>query len=136
MRFVWDIKDNDWNEYRNLIKRCYENDSVINTAGVVGCCRVGDLVFDIRAWGEDIEHCALGYELFVGGIDSGYSETENGYPYDIVDEYGEFPINVINMKLDDFKKIAEPVFETFIKNTKYELTDLMSKANEPTNYNL
>lgn len=138
MKFVWEISEKDWDNYPKLMKECSDFDGMVNTAGVVGNCRIGDLIFDIRAWGDYKHGCGLGYELFVGGVDTGYNETFDGYPYDIVEEYDEFPISVLGMKLEEFEKMAEPVFEKFIKdvNCRYKLADLLAKANEPTNFKL
>lgn len=137
MKFVWEVNKKDWVEYPALVRNSAEGDGMVNTAGVVGCCRIGDLVFDIRAWGEYNGKMALGYELYVGGVDDGYNETADGYPYDYVG-YDEFPISVLAMKLSDFEKMAEPMFELFIQdaNKEYKKADLIAKAKEPTNYML
>ena len=137
MKFVWEVSEKDWKEYPELIRKSADTDGYINTAGCVGCVRVGDLVFDLRAWGEYEGKCGLGYELFVGGVDN-YAYTSSGYPYDLVEEYDEFPIDVIDMELEDFERMAEPILEAFIIDvaTRYKMADLISKANEPTNYAL
>ena len=126
MEFVWDLNEEEWKNYGVDIRKVAESepDGAVNTAGVVGCCRVGDLCFDLRAWGcitED-EVPSLGFELYVGGVDTGYNETSEGRPYDIVDEYGEFPIAALDMPLMKFKELAEETFEK---------ADLIAKANEP-----
>lgn len=145
MKFVWEITKEDWENYPEEIRKAAEwdtksygfDDGDVNTAGVFGCCRVGDLVFDFRAWGE-YSHYGIGYELYVGGVDTGYSKTQNGYPYDIFPYYSEFPSSVLDMELEDFERIAEPILENFIKEhaKKYRYADLIAKANENTNYEL
>lgn len=133
MKFVWDMEEKEWDRYPAWINACVDGDGIVNTAGVVGCCRVGNLVFDIRAWGQMPNKVGLGYELYVGGVDNGYNWTSDGYPYDLVDDYGEFPIDVIEMDLKDFESMAEKVFEKFINDvaTRYKHADLIAKANEP-----
>lgn len=133
MKFVWDLSEEDWNKYPELMERQIESDpdGIVNPIGVLGCCHVGDLCFDIRAWGEKGKY-GLGYELFVGGVDNNYSETADGRPYDMVDEYDEFPISVLKMECEDFKKLAEKIFEKFIIDVapRYKLANLIDKANE------
>ena len=133
--FSWDLTEKDWRDYRVAIRREAEDnpDGSVNTAGVVGCCRIGDLCFDLRAWGcitED-EVPALGYELYVGGVE-GHGETLEGRPYDLVLEYGEFPIDVLDKPLKDFQVQAEEVFKKFIEDVapRYTGADLIEKANE------
>jgi len=132
MNFHWYINDDDWKNYPDKVKGAFDFDGCANTAGVVGYARVGELCFDLRAWGNRSEN-GLGYELFVGGVDSGYNETAKGYPYDLVDEYDEFPMGVLKLPLEEFKKLAEPVFEGFIQMAAhtYKRADLIAKANEP-----
>lgn len=148
MKFVWEITEEDWEKYPEELKKAAEEDAQyygdgnidegdVNTAGVFGCCRVGNLVFDLRAWGQYHDY-GIGYELYVGGVDTGYNTTLNGYPYDLVEDYGEFPAEVLKMGLKNFEKMAEPVFGNFIKEQakKYKYADLIEKANEDTNYTL
>ena len=137
--FVWDLTEDAWLDYPYAIQESADScsDHAVNFAGVVGCCRTGDLCFDLRAWGTlDNNKCGLGYELFVGGVDIDYAETNDGYPYDMVLEYGEFPLKeALAMDLDDFKAMAEKEFEAFIVKVAvdYNHADLIEKANEPLN---
>ena len=135
MKFVWEINKEAWNNYKNEIMECIEVDGCPNTAGVVGVCRVGDLCFDIRAWGDE-DGYGIGYELFVANVDTGYNKTKNGMPYDLADDYDEFPADVLDMSLEDFEAMAEPVFEEFINKAAkyYRYADLLAKVNAPTNY--
>ena len=139
MKFVWYMDEKKWEEFANALDRGAFD--VANMIGeYLGCCRVGELCFDIRAWCPGEEWNGWGFELFCGGVDSGYGySTEiskydevNGYPYDEVD-YGEFPAGFETYKLSVFEREAEKVFEQFIKNTAmvYDKANLISKANEP-----
>ena len=132
--FVWDLTEEDWKKYPEEMLRNLDAFDCYNTAGVVGSCRIGDLCFDFRAWGDE-NGAALGYELYVGGVDSGYNETPNGYPYDLVTEYGEFDLGILDLPLEQFKKTAEPLLRDFIlkANEKYKAADLVEKANQPLN---
>lgn len=133
-KFVWDLTEEDWKEYSVRIRKEaeYNPDGAVNTAGVVGCCRTGDLCFDLRAWGQMTEGAALGYELYVGGVDNNYGCSLEGRPYDLVEEYEEFPISVLDMELEEFKKLAEKEFAEFIVDVapRYKYADLIEKANE------
>lgn len=132
--FVWDLTEKNWKEYPEEMLRNLDAFDCYNTAGVVGSCRIGDLCFDFRAWGDE-NGAALGYELYVGGVDSGYNETPNGYPYDLVTEYGEFDLGVLDLPLEQFKETAERVLREFIlkANDNYKAADLVEKANQPLN---
>lgn len=146
MKFVWDMKESTWEEFADAIDR-----GALDVAYIVGeylgCCRVGDLCFDICAWNGG-EWTGWGFNLYCGGVDSsyGYSTREamatgkykNGYevpkeaiyPYDEVD-YGEFPIEYTTYSLKEFQDKAEVIFEEFIKKSNYDKADLVAKANEP-----
>ena len=138
MKFVWDLSEKEWDRYPTEIRHAaeWDSDGIVNSAGVVGCCRVGDLCFDIRAWGqlkpETDKACGLGYELYVGGVEN-YAYDAEGRPYDLVEEYGEFPISVTEMDLKDFKRMAEKTFRKFIMDVapRYKYANLMAKANGP-----
>jgi hypothetical protein len=132
--FVWFLTEEDWKKYPKEMLNNLESYGCYNTAGVAGCCRIGDLCFDFRAWGDE-NGGALGYELYVGGVDSGYNETLNGYPYDLATEYGEFDLGVLDLPFDQFKETAERVLRGFIlkANDSYKAADLIEKANQPLN---
>lgn len=150
MNFVWDMNEETWNEFADAIDR--KAFDVAHMLGeFLGCCRVGDLCLDIRAWNlaED-EWSGWGFELFCGGIDRGYGYSATDamktnpewtkytapeellYPYDEVC-YGEFPAGFETYTLEEFQKAAEKVFEKFIndQNKIYGKADLIAKANEP-----
>ena len=51
MNFHWYINEDDWENYPDKVNEAYDFDGCANTAGVVGYARVGELCFDICAWG-------------------------------------------------------------------------------------
>lgn len=149
MKFVWDMKEETWEEFAEAIDR-----GAFQVAHMVGeylgCCRVGELCFDIRAWSPGEEWNGWGFELYCGGVDSNYGYSAEDamnahpewkskwdvpdellYPYDEVD-YGEFPAGFETYSLAEFQKAAEVVFEEFIKEQSktYDDADLIAKANE------
>lgn len=151
MKFAWGIDEEKWGAFAKAINE--ENFLAAYDEGdCIGCCRVGDLCFDIRAWNGG-DWTGWGFELFCGGVDTGYGYSareamktgkyenkwevpdELQYPYDEVD-YGEFDMwyNEPLPPLDEFKVKAETVFEEFInshRDSYIDNADLMAKANEP-----
>lgn len=146
MNFVWDMNEKDWNKFTNAVKR-NDLDLAYMEGEYLGCCRVGDLCFDIRAW-HGGEWAGWGFELFCGGVDSGYGYSSKEamatgkyknkhdvpdellYPYDEVD-YGEFPNGFASYSLTEFQRKAEPIFEELIRTSNYDGADLLAKAEEP-----
>jgi hypothetical protein len=148
MKFVWEMEEKKWNEFTDALDR-KAFDVAYMEGEYLGCCRTGDLCFDIRAWSGG-EWTGWGFELYCGGVDSGYGYSSREamesnpeyeskydvpdellYPYDEV-EYGEFPAGFETYTLAEFKEAAEKVFEQFIEteNPHYEVS-LIDKANEP-----
>lgn len=146
MNFVWDMNEKDWNKFTNAVKR-NDLDLAYMEGEYLGCCRVGDLCFDIRAW-HGGEWAGWGFELFCGGVDSGYGYSSREamaigkyknkhdvpdellYPYDEID-YGEFPNGFASYSLAEFQSKAEPIFEELIRTSNYDGADLLAKAEEP-----
>ena len=139
MKYRWNISEIDWTDY------CARSENeMIENGDYVGCCRIGDLCFDIVLREYD-EACTLDYDLYVGGVDSRYgysvfSAMESGkyksedevpdkecYPYDYYGG-GSFDDSCIWMRFDEFKRIAERRFDEFIEDCSDEIK---AKANEP-----
>lgn len=90
-----------------------ENDQ-IEDGEYVGCVRVGELCFDLVVRSTHIEgRLVLDYDLYIGGVDSGYGYTKDGYPYD-EGGGGSFGSLCIDMTYDDFKSHAKQVLGGFI----------------------
>ena len=146
LKFNWDIDKKRWEEFANALDR-KAYDVAYMEGEYLGCCRVGNLCFDIRAW-HGGEWAGWGFELFCGGVDSGYGYSSREamatgkyknkhdvpdellYPYDEVD-YGEFPAKFASYSLTEFQRKAEPIFEEFIRTSNYDGADLLAKAEEP-----
>ena len=150
MKFVWEMDEEKWEEFANALDRkAFEVAHMVGE--YLGCCRVGDLCFDVRAWSPGEEWNGWGFELFCGGVDTGYGYSAKEamethpewkwkyevpdkllYPYDEVN-YGEFPAGFESYSLKEFRKKAESIFEEFIKEKSniYDNADLIAKANEP-----
>lgn len=148
MKFVWEMDEENWNKFTDALDR--KAFDVAYMAGeYLGCCRVGDLCFDIRAWSPG-GWSGWGFELFCGGVDMGYGysakeamETHPEYKrkYDVPNELlypydeagsGDFPDGFETYTLPEFQKAAEKVFEDFIEEQSmiYTEADLVDKANE------
>lgn len=148
MNFVWEMEEKEWEEFANALDR--KAFDVAHMVGEwLGYCRVGDLCFDIRAWSPGEFWTGWGFELFCGGVDTGYGYSSREalatseykskwdvpdellYPYDEVG-YGEFPKGFETYNMAEFQQKAEGVFEEFIKEKSkiYDEADLIAKANE------
>ena len=127
MKFDWTgFTKNDFTDYCAKAENdmLYEDD-------YIGCVRAGNLCFDLMV-GLNNDKMYLSYDLYVGGVDSGYGYTVDGYPYDYA-EGGNFEDTMISMTYEEFQKYAEEKFELFIKIWPYEAASLVEKANEPLN---
>lgn len=124
----------DWTNFTEIDFTDYcakaEND-LMHEDEYVGCVRVGNLCFDLMVRDNDGK-LYLSYDLYVGGVDSGYGYTASDYPYDYA-EGGNFEDTMISMSYEEFQKYAEEKFELFIKIWPYEAASLVGKANEPLN---
>ena len=147
LNFNWDMDEKHWEEFANALDR-KAHDVAHMVGEYLGCCRVGDLCFDIRAWSPGEFWNGWGFELFCGGVDTGYGYSaedalktgkyeskwdvpaELQYPYDEVD-YGEFPDGFSSYSLTEFQRKAEPIFEELIRTSNYDGADLLAKAEEP-----
>lgn len=145
MKFNWSIGSKEWEEFKAKVrnKEQYADDCI-------GLVRTGDLCFDLIVAEDEndtAEGCkatllSLEYNLYTGGIDTGYaySKTETGedYPYDYT-EGGAFE-NVFDMSFDEFKKLAESEMQEYItvNNHYYDYKEyghvlLLDKADQPLN---
>lgn len=132
--FHWDGFDGAFDEkaYNESVKDAHEKHE--SALDYVGAVRVGDLCFDLTLIDlENDEPFYLQYDLYVGGIDSGYGYSGSAYPYDYFDG-GCFGKNALELSYADFKIMAEKVLTDYInKNDNSETYNLIQKANEPLN---
>ena len=129
-KFCWDGFDGAFTEeeFVETVKKAHDK-SYKRLEDYAGAVRLGDLCFDfVLIELEPNEPLYLLYDLYVGGIDSGYG-YKDGYPYDYFD--GDcFKQGSLDMNYKDFKSMAEKELTNFIlkwKNDEY----LIEKANEP-----
>ena len=97
----------------------------------IGNIRVGKLCFDLVTRCHDTDQIILTFDLYVGGVDTGYGYSdryEKQYPYDYADG-GNF-INIESMNYLDFQKYAEDVLTKYINESEYTLANLPEKASE------
>lgn len=132
MKFDWsEFTESDFNEYCKKVSegKIFDDDYISSV-------RVGDLCFDLVVRDRSIEEkkdFVLDYDLYVGGIDDGYSYGKNDYPYT---ECGgsTFESLMDNCNYKAFVEWAEFKFEDFITYSYWGRTyHLVEKANEPLN---
>lgn len=94
----------------------------------VGQVRIGDLCFDVTTREYD-NKMYLDYDLYVGGVDSGYGYS-NDYPYDYYGG-GSFDESSVGMNYDEFVSYAEKTMKEFIESESefYKNASLIEKAN-------
>lgn len=129
MKFKWKLLP-EFERYKRNQKK-YEQDS--GSGEFVGFVRVGNLCFDILDWGNH-----LWFDLYVGGVDTGYGYGVDNYPYDYCDVASfTWKDNLTDVSNDDFKKELEEYIEEHINAIEGYITDvkaipvsLIDKANE------
>ena len=128
MKFKWNIADeHGWDRYK---KEQGEEES--DSGNYIGSVRAGDLCFDILEWGNH-----LWFDLYVGGVDTGYGYGADGYPYDFFDFLGFAWYDKLRDTTDaEFKEQVEKhITEILKKNPEYTTdtrnikVNLIEKAN-------
>lgn len=129
MRFKWNLQP-EFNRYKKN-QRSYKQEE--SSGEYVGSVRTGNLCFDIIDWGNH-----LWFDLYVGGVDTGYGYGTENYPYDYCD-VASFAWNddLTDVSDGDFKMELEKYIENHINTFKEYDTDfkaihvnLVDKANE------
>ena len=124
----------NWNDFKeeNFNVACEELKGSDFNEVFIGAVRVGDLCFDILTR-EYNEKLYLDYDLYVGGVDTGYGYADD-YPYDYCSG-GSFAVACADMSYEEFKAYAENIMKECIEkeNAIYEHTSLIDKANEELN---
>lgn len=128
MKFDWtNFTKNDFTDY------CAKAENNMFVADdYTGCVRVGALCFDLVVRFDENDKWWLSYDLYVGGVNTGYAYTASGYPYDYA-EGGDFEDTMISMTYEEFQNYAKAAFEKFITTWPYKEASLIEKANEPLN---
>lgn len=107
--FHWNMTKEDWRDINN-----YE--AQLETGmDSVGQCRIGDLCFDftLRDYEDQIN---LDYDLYVGGVDTGYGYGEDNYPYDYGDGSGWNIKDILVFSFDEFRSFAEKEMAKYINS--------------------
>jgi len=129
MKFKWNLQP-EFQRYKEN-QHTYTTES--ESGEYVGSVRVGNLCFDIINWGNH-----LWFDLYVGGVDTGYGYGADDYPYDYCD-VASFAWNddLTDISDDDFKMELEKYIEEHIYANEGYVTDvgaipvsLIDKANE------
>ena len=124
MKFDWtEFLESDFTGYCAKAKS-----NTITSEDFIGCVRVGDLCFDLLISYNLQGKMFMAYDLYVGGVDTGYGYSVAGYPYDYAGG-GNFEDSITNMTYEEFRKYAEEKFELFITIFPYEPISLVEKAN-------
>ena len=131
MTFDWSgLTPEEWTDYCSRMEnsQCYPDD-------YIGAVRIGELCFDLvtRKYSE-AEGIVLTYDLYVGGVDSGYgySRIEPDYPYDYA-EGSDFEDSCISLSYEEFRQIAEAAFLRYLNEGQvfYTGADLRLMAEKP-----
>ena len=129
MKFKWHLQP-EFERYKKD-QRSYEQEK--GSGEYVGSVRVGNLCFDIIDWGNH-----LWFDLYIGGVDTGYGYGADNYPYDYCDA-ASFLWNddLTDVTDNDFKRELEKYIEEHINTNEGYVTDvgaipvsLIDKANE------
>lgn len=130
MKFKWNLQP-EFERYKKE-QKMYKEDEEGN-GEYVRSVRTGNLCFDMINWGNH-----LWFDLYVGGVDSGYGYGVNDYPYDYCNEASfRWNKDLTNVSDEEFEKESEEYIEEFINVKKEYTTDikaihvnLLDKANE------
>ena len=138
MNIKWFLEEKEYEKYKKYQHEYdYEDQDGSGEGEYIGSVRVGNLCFDILSWGNH-----LWFDLYVGGVDSGYgySDKENfkDYPYDYADEISfRWDKDVSDTSLEEFQKELSDYIENLIYSKKEYVSyfkgmtvDLIEKANE------
>lgn len=129
MKFKWNLQP-EFAKYK-AEQHTYKDEE--GGGEYLGSVRTGNLCFDIIDWGNH-----LWFDLYVGGVDTGYGYGTDKYPYDYCD-VASFPWydDLTNVSGEDFKKelgeyIEEHInaMEGYVTDVKAIPVNLIDKANE------
>lgn len=133
----------NWEIMNGFSKKQYEdmiqdyNGNSLEPDDCIGQVRIGNLCFDIVT--RQYDSLALDFDLYVGGVDTGYgySALSKMYPYDYADGNNlDSMENIKNLSYEQFIKFAENIFTNFLQTEeegykKANNVSLAEKAKEP-----
>ena len=124
----------DWSGFNEQAFNDYCEVNVFGADDYIGCCRVGELCFDLVLRDLGGEELALTYDLYVGGVDDGYgySRIEENYPYTEADGGFLHDADISEFAYEQFNDFAEGVFADYIEHSTYtDSMGLAAKARAP-----
>ena len=122
MNFTWKMTEQD---YKRLLKdNAKKSGAAAIRDDVYGQCMVGGLCADIQHTLDCSDWYAFA-NVFQLGKDTGYGTTDDGTPYDLVDDGPAVPLDAASF--DEFKAEFEKNFAAFI-----EKKGLAEAANQTT----
>ena len=128
MKFNWDnFTAEDFVNYCAMMEN-----GMLKGDDYVGSVRVGALCFDLLTRVYKDKQMYLDYDLYVGGVDTGYGYSkENNYPYDY-EGGSSFIDSCISMPYDEFKVYVEKELKVYLEceDKFYKHCSLIDKANE------
>lgn len=117
MNFEWDMTKREWKRYKT---DCGSKRRIIND--YYGKVLVGNLSIEFQLTDENKPFT----NWFCLYRDTGYGYTENGTPYDLLDDYFTVPIKC--KSFDNFKKLCEKKICKLLNANN----ELLTEANQPT----
>ena len=129
LKFKWNLQK----EFEVYKKEQHTHTKGDGSGEYVGSVRTGALCFDIINWGNH-----LYFDLYVGGVDTGYGHGANNVPYDYCDVAG-FPCytDLSNVSNEEFMKNIETFITKHLAEHSEYTTDvknihvnLLDKAKE------
>lgn len=117
MEFKWDLIEPDFSMYKE--NQC-THDANSGNKEYLGSVRIGNLCFDIINYGNH-----LWFDLYVGGVDTGYGYGADKYPYDYCDAIS-FPWyeDLTIMTDNEFKERVEKFIEARLNSREEYLVDI------------
>lgn len=138
MTWTWD--KNQEKEIKSFLKDVSKNTSDPGEYDFLCNVRCGELCFDIVERETDPGVMKVFADLYVGGIDTGYGYSKDGYPYDFMEDVGYvWDVSAFKgLDLNGFKSIVEQEITKCVLDAKtasrtrgVEDVNLLEKAEMP-----
>lgn len=131
MELKWRLNEDEFERYKvNQHNPEYQLEGS-GDGNYIGCVRCGELCYDILEWGNHIW-----FDLYVGGVDTGYGYGKDNYPYDYCDVASfSFWYDVSNYSVKEFKNVLSAYIREELKTVVGyyvygEEVNLIEKANK------
>lgn len=138
LNWTWD--KNQEKEIKSFVKDVSKNTSDPGEYDFLCNVRCGELCFDIVERETNPGVMKVFADLYVGGIDTGYGYSKDGYPYDFMEDVGYvWDVSAFKgLDLNGFKAIVEQKISKCVLDAKtahttrgIETVDLLKKAEMP-----